>query len=308
MRSDRILLYAFHDAGRAVLEALLADQWPVVGLFTHEADAGESWFRPPEALARASGVPVFFARSPNRPRWVEVARALQPTVVLSVMYRRLLGPALLALPPLGAYNLHPSLLPRLRGRAPVNWALVQEERETGVTLHRMTAAADAGDIVAQAAISIAPRETALTLHRRLVPLFRALARTWLPRIVAGTAPLHPQDPTAATTFGKRGPADGSVDWHASAARVDALVRAVTRPYPGAVATFDGRPLFVWRVAPRAAGGAGPPGTTRLLNGRPVVSTGQGEVVLLDWQIGPEDDPAARRALLARAERDELVLG
>ncbi len=279
----RVLLYAFHDMGRAVLEALLADGWPVVGLFTHRVEADEDWFRPPEPAARAAGVPVFHPRDPNTPRALAAARALAPDLILSAMYRRLLGPPLLALPRRGALNLHPSLLPRYRGRAPVNWAILNEEPESGLTLHHMAPAADAGDIVAQARLALAPDETALTLHRRLIPLAVALVREWLPRVVAGTAPRTPQDERAATTCRKRTPADGALDWRWPATRCDALVRAVTRPYPGAFGAVDGRVLRVWRTRPTADLPGARPGDARTIAGTRHVQTGRGALALLEWE-------------------------
>jgi methionyl-tRNA formyltransferase len=301
----RVLLYAFHDAGRGVLAALLADGWPVVGLFTHRAAPDEGWFAPPEGLARAAGVPVFRDRSPNRPAAVARARALRPDVILTVMYRRLLGAPLLSLPARGAFNLHPSLLPRGRGRAPVNWAIADGEPETGVTLHELRPEADAGPIVAQARLPIAPDDTARTLHARLVPLFVALTRAWLPRIAAGTAPREPQDEARATTYPRRGPGDGAIDWTAPARRLDALVRAVTRPYPGAYARWEGQPLRVWAAAERPDLPGAEPGEARAQDGELRAQTGAGALALRDWEAA--DEGAAQR-LRAAAAAGQARLG
>lgn len=284
----RVLLFAHHEAGRACLDALLTDGVPVVGLFTHRARDDEGWMARPEPLAREAGVPVYRPRSPNRPRWVQTARALRPELILSVMYRRLLGPDLLALPPRGALNLHPSLLPRYRGRCPVNWTLIHGEEKTGVTLHHMAAEADAGDIVAQRVLRIRPDDTALTLHRRLVPLFVALLRDTLPALSTGTAPRTPQNPAEATTFGGRGREDGAFEWTWPAPRIERLVRAVARPYPGAFADWEGQRLTVWAAEARPPGDAPlPPGSARREGDRLVFGTGDGLLLVNEWQLPNE---------------------
>src|SRR5207247_606294 len=157
----RWAIFAYHTFGARALEALLARGEPVVAVVTHPDDRGEGdWFESVAAVARLHCLPVFSPPSPNLPAIVETLRALAPDVILSVWYRRLLGAELLALPRVAALNLHGSLLPAYRGRAPINWVLVNGERRTGVTLHHMTAEADAGDIVAQRAIDIEPGVTA----------------------------------------------------------------------------------------------------------------------------------------------------
>src|SRR5213076_875592 len=156
-----------------------------------DPDEGD-WFESVAELARVHRLPLFTAASPELPAIVETLRAEAPDVLLSVWYRRLLGPDLLALPRIAALNLHGSLLPAYRGRAPVNWVLVNGERQTGVTLHHMTAEADAGDIVAQAAIDIEPDDIALTLYTRLVKVGVDLLMEWYPAVVAGRAPRRRQ--------------------------------------------------------------------------------------------------------------------
>src|SRR5207247_2181006 len=170
------------------------------------------WFESVAETARVHRLPLFAPPSPNLPAVVDALRALAPDVILSVWYRRLLGPDLLALPRVAALNLHGSLLPEYRGRAPVNWVLVNGERRTGVTLHHMTAEADAGDIVAQQAIDIEPEDTALTLYRRIVKVGVDLLIDAYPAVLVGVAPRIPQDHARATVFPRRRPEDGRVQW------------------------------------------------------------------------------------------------
>ena len=166
----RCLLFAYHEIGYGCMEALLKMGVPVAGLFSHDDDSHEEiWWRSCADLARRHGVPVYTPERLDAP-WIERIVAMRPAIIYSFYYRNLLPEALLRIAPLGAYNLHGSLLPAYRGRAPVNWMLVNGEREAGVTLHHMVARADAGDIVAQRAVAIDDRDTALTLYRKLVPL------------------------------------------------------------------------------------------------------------------------------------------
>ena len=181
-------------------------------------------------------------------------------MIYSFSYRHLIPESVLALAPLGAFNLHPSLLPAYRGRAPVNWVLVNGEREAGVTLHHMVARADAGDIVGQRAVAIDDNDNALTLYRKLVPLGVELIDELHPKIVAGTAPRRKMDISKGSYFGRRKPDDGRIDWRWPARRIFNLVRAVTHPYPGAFCFVDGRKLLVWEAKIGAESGSlGAPG-------------------------------------------------
>lgn len=239
------MLFAYHEMGYACMEALLAMGAPIAALFTHQDDAREEiWWRSCADLARRSAISVYMSERLDT-QWIERIAAMRPAVIYSFYYRNLLPEAVLRLAPLGAYNVHGSMLPAYRGRAPVNWMLVNGEREAGVTLHHMVARADAGDIVAQRAVAIDDADTALTLYRKLVPLGAALIREMHPLIVAGRAPRRPQDLSRGSYFGRRRPEDGAIDWRWPARRIFNLVRAVTHPYPGAFCAVSGRKLFIW---------------------------------------------------------------
>lgn len=303
MSRARWAVFAYHTFGARALEALLARDERVVAVVTHADDPGEgNWFESVAEIARVHRLPLFAPPSPNLPAIVEALRAHAPDVLLSVWYRRLLGPELLALPGIAALNLHGSLLPAYRGRAPVNWVLVNGEPRTGVTLHHMTAEADAGDVVAQETIDIAPDDTAFTLYKRMVKVGVELLLDASPGVLAGTAPRTPQDASRATTFPRRRPEDGRVAWGWPAPRIANMIRAVTHPFPGAFVGDGPRRLFLWAGAALPAGaGAAAPGT--LLALRPsegvVVAAGDGALLLTRVQsAGLAEEPAdvwARRA-------------
>jgi methionyl-tRNA formyltransferase len=241
----RCVLFAYHEMGHACLEALIALRVPVAALFTHrDAPDEEIWWRSCADLARTNSIPVHVHEKIGVEEITQIA-VLRPAIIYSFYYRNLLPAELIALAPLGAYNLHGSLLPKYRGRTPINWMLANGEREAGATLHHMVERADAGDIVAQRAIEITDDDTALTLYHKVVPLGAELMRHYHPLIASGTAPRRAQDLKQGSYFGRRRPEDGRIDWNWPARRIFNLVRAVTHPYPGAFGFLNGRKVYVW---------------------------------------------------------------
>ena len=260
--SPRVVVFGYHDMGVACLQELLDQGVNLVGVVTHADDPAEAiWFGSVATLARANAIPVLTPEDPNVPGVVEEIRALRPDLLFSFYYRRLLAPAILALPRLAAVNLHGSLLPKYRGRAPLNWVLVRGETKTGVTLHHMDEQADHGDIIGQRQVAIATEDTALTLWRKLTSAGHLLLAELYPKIATGRAPRTPQEHSLATTFRRRRPADGLIDWSQSAWEVYNLIRAVTHPFPGAFTFWKDRRIFLWLARPpRGAEVQGLPGT------------------------------------------------
>jgi methionyl-tRNA formyltransferase len=198
----------------------------------------------------------------------------------------------LNIPRLGAFNMHGSLLPRYRGRVPINWAVLHGEKETGVTLHHMVKRADAGDIVDQETVPIGPEDTAQDVFRKAVKAASLVLERQLDGLLQGTAPRRKQDESRATYFGGRKPEDGRIDWTQSAERIYNLIRAVTHPYPGAFTTAGGEKLFVWRARP-VKGTEEKPGQVVSLN--PLrIATGSGsiEILTLQWSGKSEEDASA----------------
>jgi methionyl-tRNA formyltransferase len=304
------VLFAYQEMGHACLETLLAMGAPIAALFTHRDDPHEEiWWRSCADLAKRHAVPVFFAEEIDQ-GWIARIAALNPAVIYSFFYRNLLPRRLLECARLGAYNLHGALLPKYRGRASVNWVLVNGESQTGVTLHHMVARADAGDIVAQRAVNIEDRDTALTLYRKLVPLGAELIREYHPLIVIGRAPRHPQDLAAGSYFGRRRPEDGRIDWRWPARRIFNLVRAVTHPYPGATCMLEGRKLFVWQAAMAVeSGGLGEPGEiiAEHAGGAIEVAAGSGSVLVLRVQLEGGSEGQARSVLGANLLKGSIVI-
>ncbi|OGI38361.1 MAG: hypothetical protein A2V91_06615, partial [Candidatus Muproteobacteria bacterium RBG_16_64_10] len=230
MTEPAVLVFAYHDVGYVCLEELIRRGARIVALVTHEDDPQEQrWFRSVAELAARHNIPVYKPASVNNEEWLLHARALRPDIIFSFYYRHLIPEAILRLPRLGAFNMHGSLLPKFRGRVPINWAIIKGETQTGVTLHHMVARPDAGDIVDQEAVPIGPTETARELFDKVVAAARqVLARQW-ENLKLGRAPRIPQDNTQASYFGGRKPEDGRIDWTRSARDIFNLVRAVTHP-------------------------------------------------------------------------------
>lgn len=244
--SSKAVVFAYHDIGCAGIEALLNAGIEIAAVFTHADDPKENTFYGSVAqLCARKGIAVHAPEDANHPLWIERIAKLNPDYIFSFYYRNLLTEPLLAVARKGAFNLHGSLLPTYRGRAPANWVLVNGEKETGVTLHRMVKRADAGAIVAQQRVAIERSDTALTLHGKLREAASSLLRDTLPQLIQGKITETAQDESKATVFGRRTAADGKLVWKKPAEELFNLVRAVTQPYPGAFCAVGEHKLIVW---------------------------------------------------------------
>jgi methionyl-tRNA formyltransferase len=304
-----LVVFAYHDVGYDCLDLLIERRERIAAVFTHENNPGEEiWFRSVAELAERHGIPVHRPASVNTPEWITHIRALDPDLIVSFYYRNMICQEILDLPPLGAFNMHSSLLPKYRGRVPINWAVLHGEQETGVTLHYMVKRADAGDIVDQEAVPIGPRETALDIFRKVTAAARIVLARQIEPLKRGTAPRHRQVETEASYFGGRKPDDGRIDWTQSAAAIFNLIRAVTHPYPGAFTQAEGRRLFIWWAEPLASCSA-PPDTRqpgRVCSTTPLrVTTGNGCLEITAWQWEGE---AEQSSLPSASNRHGLRVG
>jgi UDP-4-amino-4-deoxy-L-arabinose formyltransferase / UDP-glucuronic acid dehydrogenase (UDP-4-keto-hexauronic acid decarboxylating) len=263
----KAVVFAYHDIGCAGIKSLLKSGYEISAVFTHVDDQNENTFFGSVAQICAEyDIPVFAPSDVNHPLWIDRIQKISPDIIFSFYYRNLLTQSILDIPKLGAFNLHGSLLPRYRGRAPANWVLVNGETETGVTLHKMVSRPDAGEIVAQQAVPITNKDTALSLHAKLRDAATHLLSDTLPIMKTGDIRLQVQDESKASYFGRRTPADGEIQWHKPAREIYNLVRAVTQPYPGAFSFAGDRKIIVWQstVIP-LAGAAHTPGTIISIN-------------------------------------------
>jgi methionyl-tRNA formyltransferase len=245
---SRAVVFAYHNVGYRCLNVLLAHGVDVALVVTHRDNPKETiWFDSVQKLAELHGIPTITPDNPNTPEVVEQIRALQPDFFFSFYYREMLKAPLLAIPKRGALNMHGSLLPKYRGRVPVNWAIIRGETETGATLHYMTEKPDNGDIVAQQAVPILPNDTAHEVFQKVTVAAEMALNDVLPALLAGKARAVKQDLSQGAYFGGRKPEDGVIDWSQSAREIHNLVRAVAPPYPGATTTLMGKPMRILRT-------------------------------------------------------------
>ena len=278
----RAVVFAYHDVGCRCLEVLLDQQIEVPLLVTHRDNSEERiWFASVADLARERAIEALVPDDPNAPEIVGRIRDLRPDFLFSFYYRLMLGAALLAIPGRGAFNMHGSLLPKYRGRAPVNWAILHGETETGATLHEMVEKPDAGRIVDQEPVAILPDERAVDVFGKVTRAAERVLRRSLPKLVDGSAVLRAQDLSRGGYFGGRRPEDGRIDWSGSAKQVHDLVRAVAPPYPGAFTEVEGARLRVLRTRRGAnKGAAQAPALLYAESGRCYAACADGEVLEL----------------------------
>ncbi len=281
----------------------------IPAVFTHLDDPHENrWFDSLGELAKRLDIPVYYPDDINSGPWPDMIKGLGPDLLLSCYFRQMIKEDILSAARIAAVNLHGSLLPRYRGRCPVNWQILNGETRGGVTLHHMVKQADAGDIVAQYAVDIDDRDTALSLFIKLEHAAARILEQYIPKLLDGTAPRVPQDQSKATYFGGRRPEDGRIDWSMGVRPIYNLIRAVTWPYPGAYGFLDGRRLMIWEAEP-----AGiekdtglTPGTVVSLGNDRLVQTGSGLLRLL--KVSRESYPQANDGLPHQILKGGEVLG
>lgn len=277
---SRAVVFAYHNVGYRCLSVLLAHGVDVALVLTHEDSPTETiWFESVKALAERHDIPVITPADANAPEVVAQIAAAKPDFIFSFYYRQMLKAEILEIPKRGCYNMHGSLLPKYRGRVPVNWAVIFGETETGATLHEMVVKPDAGAIIARQAVPILPNDTAFEVFGKVTVAAEMALNTVLPALLAGTAPALPNDLASGSYFGGRKAEDGRIDWTKSATEIHNLIRAVAPPYPGAFTTLEGKPLKVLGSlpAPDRQPRSAEPGIY-VENGRCFADCGQGETI------------------------------
>lgn len=283
----RAVVFAYHNVGVRCLRVLRAHGVEIPLVVTHQDDPGETrWFASVPDTADELGLPWIAPDDANARDVVDRIRALAPHFLFSFYFRQMLGAPLLALASRGAYNMHGSLLPKYRGRAPVNWAVLHGERHTGATLHAMAAKPDAGDIVAQQRVPILPDDTARDVFDKVTVAAEICLDDVLPALLAGAETRRVNDLASGSYFGRRTPDDGRIDWGEGAVAIHDLVRAVAPPYPGARTRVAGLPSRILRT--RLLDAAAPARSPALVaNGRTLVARcgGGGELEVVELEIG-----------------------
>jgi UDP-4-amino-4-deoxy-L-arabinose formyltransferase/UDP-glucuronic acid dehydrogenase (UDP-4-keto-hexauronic acid decarboxylating) len=286
----KAVAFAYHNIGIVGLEALIREKFDIRAIFSHLDDPEENiWFGSVTEWAKKNQIPMYCPQNVNAPEWIEMIRNISPEVIFSFYYRNLLSKDIFIIPSAGSFNLHGSLLPAYRGRSPVNWVLVNGEQRTGVTLHYIIEAPDAGDIVGQKEVLIEFEDTAFTLYQKLCVKAKELLEEVLPLIKKGIAPRVAQNLKRGSYYGGRRPEDGRIDWSWSVMQIYNLVRAVTEPYPGAFTHLsEGEKLFIWWALPeKGSVSKGPVGALEFEKDNVYVRASDGRLRLLDIEVAKE---------------------
>lgn len=286
------IVFAYHNVGVRCLSVLLAHGVDVKLVVTHCDNPNENiWFESVADLAALHGIEVITPDNPNAPEVIEKIAALHPDFFFSFYYREMLKAPLLAIPKSGALNMHGSLLPKYRGRVPVNWAIIKGETETGATLHYMTEKPDNGDIVAQQAVPILPDDTALQVFLKVTVAAEMALYQVLPQLLAGHAPRMRQDLSRSAYFGGRKAEDGVIDWQQKAKDIHNLVRAVAPPYPGATTRLMNMPMRILQTLLAKGDAQGKP-AFYAQGGRAYAICGQGMLEIVRFELDGREINAA----------------
>ena len=300
------VVFAYSEVGARCLGALFEAEVAVPLVVTHEDDPNEQrWFASVAEVARGAGSRVVTPADPADPAVLAELGRIGPDFVFSFYYRRMLPAAVLGAARKGAFNMHGSLLPKYRGRAPVNWAVLNGETETGASLHVMVAKPDAGPLIDQQAVPIGPDDTAFEVAQRVADAAVTVLRRSLPKLIDGTAQRSPLDLAKGSYFGGRKPADGEFSWDWPAARIHNLVRAVAPPFPGAFARL-GDALVRVNATRRLGPAPAPAGAPCLYaeGARLIAECGDGARLELT-QAFLDELPLDGRSFVARFGRDPV---
>jgi methionyl-tRNA formyltransferase len=241
----RALVFAYHDVGVGCIKALLDAGIQIELVVTHADDPRETiWFGSVAALCQERGIPRVQPEASGLIDLLPQFQKIAPDYIFSFYYRHMIASEILAVARIAALNMHGSLLPKYRGRAPVNWAILHGETETGASLHIMEAKPDAGDIVGQVAVPIDPDEDATAVFAKVSNAAIEVMQAVLPELLQGRVPRSPNVLAKGSYFGGRKPEDGRIQWSQDALQVHNLIRAVAPPYPGAFTDWQGARMVI----------------------------------------------------------------
>ncbi len=301
-----VVAFAYHNVGVRCLSVLLAHGVQVALVVTHRDNPKENiWFASVAELAALHDIPVITPDNPNSVKVLEQIRAVQPDFLFSFYYREMFKRELLEIPKYGALNMHGSLLPKYRGRVPVNWAIINGETETGATLHYMTEKPDNGAVLAQQAVPILPDDTAFDVFQKVTVAAEIALNACLPALLAGSAKSVTQDLSQGAYFGGRKPEDGIIDWSQDARSIHNLVRAVAPPYPGASTQLLGKPMRILQTQVTTCIATGETQAFYVKEGKAYAICGQGVLRVVRFELDDIEMSATEFATQYGAARFEF---
>lgn len=286
-KSPKILFFGCQSMGLNCLKYLLSEGNNIVGVVTSESIADKKFGYPLVSnYAKKIKLPLYTPRNPKANTFIKKIQRLNPDLILSVYYRKILPQDILSIPKLGCVNIHPSYLPKYRGCAPTLWAILNNEYKHGITLHYMVKRADMGDIIVQRRVYITRKDTGYSLHNKTMRIGFSLFKRYIDDIIKGTAPRKPQKHIIATYFGQWKERYRLIDWNQSALSIWNKIRALTKPYSGAKTYLHGKPVIIWKSRiTKKQYSSFPPGqiidiTT---NKKPIIVTKDKSLVLEDFE-------------------------
>ncbi|MFJ7071660.1 methionyl-tRNA formyltransferase [Streptomyces sp. NPDC098781] len=269
----RVVMFGYQTWGHRTLQALLDSEHDVVLVVTHPKSDHvyeRIWSDSVADLAEKHGVPVLLRNRPGDDELLRVLKEAAPDLIVANNWRTWLPPEIFDLPPQGTLNIHDSLLPAYAGFSPLIWALINGEREVGVTAHRMDGELDMGDVLVQRSVPVGPDDTATDLFHRTVDLIGPLVKESLDLIASGKAVWTPQDRSRSSFFHKRSLEDSRIDWTWPAQDLERFVRAQSDPYPNAFTFHRGERLRIVSAAVSEGRYGGTPGRIFIREGDGVV--------------------------------------
>lgn len=280
----RVVFLGNHTVGVTALSVLAAGA-EVVGVVAHPLDPEDGvLYQSVYEYAKSCGFSVIRGKA-SEPRVADFIAEAQPDLLWITDYRYLLPVHLLCIASLGTINLHPSLLPSYRGRAPINWAILNGETDLGLTAHFVDEGMDSGDIIEQEHFELSVDEDVGDALSKLIPLYATVSSRILKNLQTGNIVRRKQDDSRSTYFPARKPEDGLIDWSQSAIVIMNLVRAVAKPYPGAFTFIGNVQMLIWKACLAQTYTNGQAGTIiGFEQGVPIVACGEGALVLILFEL------------------------
>jgi methionyl-tRNA formyltransferase len=293
----KIFLFLGSRRGYAVLKKFIQANANIVGILCLIEDPHEDPYHPKVTLiAEEHHIPIFYSSDVKSSEYAKILHQIKPDLAFAIGWRYLITKEAYDIPVKGTLIIHDSLLPTYRGFAPMNWAIINGEKKTGVTLFYIAEGVDSGPIVDQMSTPITLSDTAKTVDEKIIFLYEEIIIKNLPALTAGTAKSTPQDESVATFTCKRTPEDGEINWQQSAEQIHNLIRGLTHPFPGAYTTLRGKKILVWgselSEQQHHYVGSIPGRVLGKRNGKIEVLTGQGIIQLTQLQYVGENQQSA----------------
>ena len=312
MTKPRILFMGTPAFAVPALQGLVRGGWPVIGVVTQPdrpQGRGRTLAPPPvKIIAEGLGLPVLQPEKVRHPDFLETFRKLAPDLVVVAAFGQILPGEIIHGPKKGCINIHPSLLPKYRGAAPINRTLIRGEEITGVTIMQMDEGVDSGEILLQEETPIGPEENFGELHDRLAVMGADLLRMALAMLLSGTLLPRPQDHSLATAAPRIGREEGRIDWGNDCRQIVSLIRGLS-PVPCAYTFLDGKQVKIFAAAAEPATVAEAPGTVAGETGGTLrVAAGEGYVLLKEVQLEGKKRMAIRDFLRGCPVAPGQILG